>query len=116
MTFYPGIKFKHTFIFSAKSSESALSHPVWHTMVYPSVTCSSFSIKRLAQIYNKQQKTELGDLVISEVTSTLIPHPVLTRGACLRGDLFPRAAWLSSSPATQEASITGPGRPGVTAL
>lgn len=61
-------------------------------MVRPSVTCYDFSVQSLAQIYNTQRKTELGDFVISEVTSVLIPHPVLTRRACLRGDLFPRAA------------------------
>lgn len=61
-------------------------------MVCPSVTCSDFSVESLAEIYNRHQKTQLGDFVISEVTSALIPHPVLTRRACLRGDLFPRAA------------------------
>ena len=44
------------------------------------------------------------------------PSPLPTHPGLSAGWPLPFAAWLSASPAAQEASITGPGRPGVIAL
>lgn len=90
MTFYPDIKFRRALIFSTKAPESVTECDTpWFVHLLPAPT---FRSKVLLGFTTRNKKTELGDFVISEVTSTLIPHPVLTRRACLRGDLFPRAA------------------------
>lgn len=74
-----------------KASESALNHPVWRFVHLLPAPAFQFKISlRFTACIKKPGG--LGDSVISEVTSTPIPHPVLTRRACLRADLFAGAA------------------------